>query len=138
FASLPFDQEWLYGMSLLAETAAALGEAGAAAALDRLLAPWSALVVCDAAEGLRGSLARYLGLLATTLERWTEAEERFAAALRTNGAMGLQPWLARTQEDDARMLRLRNEGDDVERAAELSAAALATFERLGMAVAAPA
>jgi hypothetical protein len=63
-AGLPFDQEWLFGMSFLAETATLLGERAAAAALYPALRPWSVLNVADQGEGIRGAVARYLGLLA--------------------------------------------------------------------------
>ena len=41
FASLPFDQEWLYGISMLAETASRLGDVASSEGLYRLLAPWA-------------------------------------------------------------------------------------------------
>ncbi len=47
--------------------------------------------------------------------------------------MGFRPWLARTQDDYARMLRLRDDPGDTERAAALEAAALATYEEMGAA-----
>jgi hypothetical protein len=40
FASLPFDEEWLVGMGLLAETAAALADPAPAPALYELLLPY--------------------------------------------------------------------------------------------------
>jgi tetratricopeptide (TPR) repeat protein len=129
-AALPFDQEWLFGMSLLAETAALVGDTDAAAALYRKLLPWNALNVADVAEGCRGAVSRYLGLLAATLGRWADANDHFEHALAMNERMGFRPWLARTQDDFARMLRLH--GDD-DRAAALEAAARATYEELGAA-----
>ena len=65
-SALPFDQEWLYGMSLLAETSALLRDTDSAAILYELLVPWAAFNAADWPEGIRGSLARYLGMLATT------------------------------------------------------------------------
>jgi tetratricopeptide (TPR) repeat protein len=128
-AALPFDMEWLLAMSLLAETAALLPDPASAAVLYRLLRPWGALNVSDHPEGIRGSVARYLGLLATTLSLWREAEEHFEYALRANERMGLRPWLARTQDDLARLLRVR--GAEA-RAEELHSSALATYRELGM------
>jgi tetratricopeptide (TPR) repeat protein len=126
-AALPFDQEWLFGMSLLAETAALHADVDAAAQLYRPLEAWAGLNAADVAEGCRGAVSRYLGLLAETLERWDEAEEHFEHALAMNERMGFQPWLARTQDDYARMLSRR--GD--ERAAELETAAHAIHQKLG-------
>jgi tetratricopeptide (TPR) repeat protein len=132
FSALPFDQEWLFGMSLLAETAALLGDANAAADLYRLLLPWAGRNVVDQAEGIRGSLARYMGLLAMTGKRWDDAELHFEDALTMNARMGARPWLAHTANDYARMLRARNGRGDRERAQELLEKALATYRDLGM------
>jgi tetratricopeptide (TPR) repeat protein len=131
-SALPFDQEWLFGMSLLAETAALLGDANAAADLYRLLLPWAGRNVVDQAEGIRGSLARYMGLLAMTGKRWDDAELHFEDALTMNARMGARPWLAHTANDYARMLRARNGRGDRERAQELLEKALATYRDLGM------
>ncbi len=106
-AALPFDQEWTFGMSLLAETCGLLGEAEHARALYDLLLPWRELNVVDQGEGIRGSVARYLGLLAAAGERWAEADRHFDDALTANAAMGLEPWLERTREDRERMARAR-------------------------------
>jgi DNA-binding SARP family transcriptional activator len=132
FSALPFDQEWLFGMSLLAETAALLGDTDSAAILYRLLHPWAALNAVDQAEGIRGSVARYLGLLATTTQRWDEAEVHFEDALAMNARMGARPWLAHTANDYARMLHARNSRGDRERAQALLGGALETYDELGM------
>ena len=131
-AALPFDQEWLYGMSLLAETAALLGDADRALALYRVLLPWAGLCAVDVGEGMRGSVARYLGLLAATAGRCTEAEQHFDDALAANERMGGRPWLAHTQADYARMLLARDQPGDRARAQDLLAEAQATYEELGM------
>jgi tetratricopeptide (TPR) repeat protein len=132
FGALPFDQEWLLGTSYLAETAAFLEDADSAAVLYRSLLPWSALVAVDVGEGFRGSVARYLGLLATTMGRWDDSEEHFEAALELNDRMGARPWLARTQEDYGRMLLARDAPGDPERAQDLFDAARRTYRELGM------
>ena len=119
FSVLPFDQEWLLGMSFLAETAAVVGDAGRAAVLYRLLLPWSALNIVDEAEAIRGSAGRYLGLLAATMERWDAAERHFEDAIAMNARMGVRPWLARTQHDYAHMLLARGGPGDRERATAL-------------------
>jgi DNA-binding SARP family transcriptional activator len=132
FASLPFDQEWLYGMSMLAETATQLGDVASADHLYRLLEPWAARNISDPAEAIRGSAARYLGLLAATAGSWAEAAEHFENAMAENERMGFRPWLARTQEDFALMLRARGEAGDEERAGDLEGAALVAYAELGM------
>jgi DNA-binding SARP family transcriptional activator len=130
-AALPFDQEWLLGASLLAETCALVADARSAEILHRSLLPWEALNAVDQSEGARGSVSRYLGLLATMLERWEEAARHFGHALAMNERMGFRPWFARTHDDFARMLRLRGEPRDEKRAAALEAAALAIYDELG-------
>jgi tetratricopeptide (TPR) repeat protein len=132
FSALPFDQEWLYATSLLAETAALLENERSAAVLYRLLLPWAALNVVDHPEGLRGSASRYLGLLATTLRRWDDAEAHFDHAQAMNARIGARPWLAHTQRDQARMLVVRGAPGDRQRAEELHEGAVAIYGALGM------
>jgi DNA-binding SARP family transcriptional activator/class 3 adenylate cyclase len=132
FGAVPFDHEWLYGMSLLAETAALLSDTDSAVVLYRLLRPWAALNVVDQAEGIRGSLARYLGMLAMTGERWDDAELHFEDALTMNTRMGARPWLAHTASDYARMLHARDGRGDRERAQKLLERALGAYRELGM------
>jgi DNA-binding SARP family transcriptional activator/tetratricopeptide (TPR) repeat protein len=131
-SALPFDQEWLCGMSLLGETASLVGDAGSAAVIYRLLTPWAAFNAADTAEGIRGSVSRYLALLATTLNRFDAAERHFEDAVAMNARMGLRPWLARTQDDYARMLLARDDPGDHERVQQLVATALASYRELGM------
>jgi DNA-binding SARP family transcriptional activator len=132
FSALPFDAEWLYGLSLLAETCGILGESGAAAVLYDLLQPWALLNVADIAEGIRGSTSRYLAILATVMRRWADAERHFDNALLQNAQMGFLPWVARTQQDFARMLVARDAAGDKKRAEELRSQALETCRELGL------
>jgi DNA-binding SARP family transcriptional activator len=128
-ATLPFDQEWLYGMSLLAETAALVGDATSSAVVYRLLLPWATFNAADTAEGMRGSVSRYLGLLAP---RPDEAERHLESALESNASMGARPWLAHSKADLARTLLRRDGAGDRERANELIRDAVATYRQLGM------
>jgi tetratricopeptide (TPR) repeat protein len=132
FSALPFDQEWLYGMSLLAETCSFLSDPALAAVLHRLLRPYAALNTLDPPDGIRGSVSRYLGILATTMERWSDAERHFEDALAMNDRMGARPWLAYTQDDYARMLSARDLPGDRDRAHELLRTARITYRALGM------
>lgn len=132
FSALPFDHEWLFAMSLLADTSALLGDADSAAGLYGLLLPWKAFNVVDYPEGIRGSVARYLGILATTTQRWEEAEVHFEEAIAMNKKMGARPWVAHTQRDYAEMLLARNEAGDRERAVSMIEQALVTYRQLGM------
>ena len=129
FASVPFDIEWLYGMSLLAETCALLSDGDAAAELYGLLLPYAGFNAADVPEGIRGSVSRYLGLLASTMSRFEEARRHFEDAMEMNERMGARPWLAHSQEDYGRMLLERGE---TERASALIATAIAIYRELGM------
>jgi len=106
-----------------------------------LLAPWAAFNAADIGEGYRGSVSRYLGLLATTTKCWEEAEHHFEDALAMNANMGARPWLAHTKDEYARLLLARarsrrrwsyDEASDRDRAAELFGEAHATYRELGM------
>jgi tetratricopeptide (TPR) repeat protein len=132
FSVLPFDQEWLFGMSFLAETAALLSASDAAAVLYDQLLPWAALNAVDVGEGFRGSVSRYLGLLAAMLGRHDDAVSHYRAAVEMNERMGGRPWLAHAQEEYARTLVARAAPGDAERAEALLQQATSTYEELGM------
>lgn len=131
FATLPFDEEWLVSMSLLAQTARALGDVEHASVLYELLLPYSERVAVAYTEISAGSVSHYLGLLAATMERWDDAARHFEAALVVNARIGARPWLAHTQEDYAQML-LAQRTTDRDKALELLGDALATYRDLGM------
>ena len=130
FVGMPLDAEWLYGMSLLAETDALVGDVDRADELYGLLTPYATLNAVNVPEGMRGSMSRYLGLLAATKKAWPDAERHFSDALEANERMGLRPWLAHTQEDYARMLLGRDRDSSL--GAELLHLAIATYRELGM------
>jgi tetratricopeptide (TPR) repeat protein len=132
FADLPFDSEWLFQVSLLSQVCTFLGDTRHAAKLYELLLPYAGCNVLAYPALSLGSASRYLGLLASTLSRWAEAERHFDAAIEMNAQMGARPWASHTQHDYARMLFARNASADRERALELIAAALTTYRELGM------
>jgi tetratricopeptide (TPR) repeat protein len=133
FAQIPFDEEWLVGVGLLAEVAHSRGDRPRAQALLDQLAPYASQVAVAYPEISIGSVARYLGLLAATLGRWDDAQRYFDEALVMNERIGARPWLAHTQEDYARMLLARDRPEDQEQAAELLGQAQALYRELGMA-----
>jgi tetratricopeptide (TPR) repeat protein len=133
FDQFPRDANWLNAMDELAQVCAALGDRGRAALLYERLAPYERHhVVIAFAEGCEGSVARYLGLLAATMQRWDDAARHFDAALAMNAALGARPQLAHTQREYAVMLRARGAPGDEARAAALEAAAFAAYVELGM------
>jgi tetratricopeptide (TPR) repeat protein len=132
FAGLPFDEEWLVSLGLLAETATTLGDVERAADLYQRLLPYGDRVAYCYLEFSIGSVARYLGLSASTMERWDDAERHFGDALHVNERVGARPWLARTQEDYARMLLARAAAGDRDKALQLLADARSNYRELGM------
>lgn len=133
FAAIPRDIGWLFGMSLLPEVAAFLGDLEAAATMYDLLEPYAGLVAFSPPELCLGAVSRGLGVLATTLSRFEEAAVHFEEAVETNERLRARPWAARTRYDHARMLLSRDAPGDRERALDLLAQAHATSRELGMA-----
>jgi tetratricopeptide (TPR) repeat protein len=135
FAAIRRDPtDWLGGLVLVPETCAFLGDADRAAVLYELLRPYAHLHLNGANHLLSwGSVARYVGLLAMTLEQWEAAEEHFEKALSFNARIGSPPAVARTEHDYATMLLRRGRPGDADRAQTLAAQAQATAEQLGMA-----
>jgi len=132
FAGVPFDEEWLASICLLAETAASLGDLSRGRALYELLVPYSERVGTSYPEISVGAVARYLGLLAAAESRWDDAKRHFEDAIDVNSRIGARPWLAHTQENYSRMLRAHGHARDEEKATELFETAVSTYRELGM------
>ena len=127
------DEQWLISVCLLAETACAVvGDGAPAAYLYDLLLRYGGQNAVAVPELALDSVSRTLGLLATALGRFEDAERHFERATMMNERMGARPWVAHTQHEHARMLLLRDAEGDRERAAELLARAQATYRELGM------
>jgi tetratricopeptide (TPR) repeat protein len=126
------DAEWLFSMSLLPDPCAYLGDRDGAAKLHEILLPFRDLYSHAPVEAAFGSIARCLGVLATTLGRFDEAEEHFALALETETHMRARPWFAHAQHDLAKMLLARGGRGDRARAGELLGEAAAAYSELGM------
>jgi DNA-binding SARP family transcriptional activator/tetratricopeptide (TPR) repeat protein len=133
FETLPRDANWLIAVTLLAEVCGALGDAGRAGELYALLAPHGGRnVLVGRAASCNGAASRLLGILATVLGHWDEAERRFAEAREMHIQMGATPWLARTELAWAEMLLARGEPGDERAARERLAEAIVTADALGM------
>jgi class 3 adenylate cyclase/tetratricopeptide (TPR) repeat protein len=133
FATLPRDYRWMGAIAMLAEVAVTLRDRPRAAALYQALSPFAARnVLFGRAAVVFGSAARYLGLLATVLGRWEEAEGHLARALATNTAMQAWPSVAHTHLALARLAIARAGMDAAGEAADHVASALAIAERLHM------
>jgi len=117
---------------LLSETAARLGDGDHAATLYELLLPYSDRVALSYPEISLGPVSRFLGILASTTARWSDAERHFEDALALSERIGARPWLARTQEDYGRTLLARDEPGDAAKAHGLLDTAVALRGELGM------
>jgi tetratricopeptide (TPR) repeat protein len=132
FAELPRDEEWLFGMSLLAPVCAFLGDTRRAALLYDLVAPYADRNALSVPDLSTGSLSRPLGILAAALERRDDATRHFEDALTMNARMGARPWVAHTQRDYAAMLLGRGAPGDRESAERLLALARDGYRQIGM------
>ncbi len=136
FDELHRDWLWTTCLALLSETCAVLGDANRAPLLYELLKPLAGrnLFVGIPANpyAFLGSASRTLGLLATTLERWSDARQLFEDALNMHSRMRARPWVARTQHDYAKMLLARDEPGDRDKALALLEEALTVARELGM------
>jgi DNA-binding SARP family transcriptional activator len=128
------DEEWLFGVCILAEACATLGDTGAGARLYEVLTPYASLNAIAVPEAALDSTSRALGILATLLGRLDDAAGHFEEALDMNQRMGAVPWLAHTRHAYADMLGVRGGAGDRTRAEELRSQALATYRELGMQV----
>jgi hypothetical protein len=132
FADLPRDNEWIFTMCLLAETAVLLQDPSRIEALYEQLAPYAAWNAFGPAEGLLGSVESFLGLLAGAAGRLDDALDHLDRGEAENARMGFHAHLARTRFWSARVLRARDAAGDRERADAQLAAAASAAERVGM------
>ena len=121
------DAEWLFSMSLLPDPVARLCGDDGAAKLYSVLLPYEELYAQAPVEATFGCLARGLGVLATKLRRFDDAERHLELAAEVETRMRARPWLAHVKHDLARMLRAR--GDD-DLATETAAEAAAAYREL--------
>ncbi len=129
----PVDALWIASITYLVDVCTFLEDRPRAAILYQLLLPYAGrTVVIGSAAACYGAVSRYLGELATTLERWDEAAQHFEDALKMNARMEAWPWLAHTQYQYATMLLARDQPGDGEKARDLLKAALLTARKLGM------
>lgn len=133
FAAVPRDGLWASSIAYLAEVCAFLEDGERAGELYAYLAPYEGRnVVAGPNIACAGAVTRHLGLLAMVMERWTDAERHFQAALEMNARQGARPWLAHTQFQFGAMLLLQGRSADRERALDLIEAAAASALEMGM------
>lgn len=143
FALLSRDHTWLASIAFLGEACAILADRARGAALYDLLRPYESEVVIVGHPALHyeGSVDRILGLLATSLERWTAARRHFERGIALDQRMGAPLFVASAQCEYARMLMTaaRRPDPPVDRdwpgpdaALRLLSASIETTARLGM------
>lgn len=131
FASMPPNEEWIFGLCLLVEVTDALGATEHARTLYQLLLPYASRNAVSAPDSCLGAVSRSLGVLAAMLGRWDESTGQFDHAIAMNERTGGRPWLARTQCDYASALLRSGRAGDSERAAELISAASTVAREVG-------
>jgi hypothetical protein len=119
-------------MTNLAEICVFLGDEDAARRLLALLAPYAdRFVVKDRAMVCKGSVSRFLGLLAATAGRPDESLRQLRAALAVHQRIPAPPLVARTEFDVADVIATQHGVSDP-RATEHARRGLALAETLGM------
>jgi tetratricopeptide (TPR) repeat protein len=126
------DAEWLFSMALLADPCGSLTHERGAAKLYPLLVPFEQLYAVAPIEGSFGAMARGVGVLATVLGRYDDAERHLEAAIEIERRMGGRPWLAHAHHDLAATLLARGAPGDRQRVEEHRDAALGLYRELGM------
>jgi DNA-binding SARP family transcriptional activator len=122
-AAIPQDGDWMLVAALTADLAASLQDAERAEQLYELVAPYADTnVVIGLGAACLGSTSRYLGRLALTMDRRSDAVDHLRAAMAANASLGAVVQLAHTQVDLARAL---GPGAEAEQLAGLAAATAA-------------
>ncbi len=89
------------------------------------------IVVIGAVSDTNGPMSRVAGILATTLERWDDAERHFESALLVNQKIGSRRHATRTRYGYAKMLTARDAEGDRERALEMLTQAIDDAQEMG-------
>jgi DNA-binding NarL/FixJ family response regulator len=114
--TMPLDNSWAYGMTMLAEVVARLNDGGLAVTLHDALLPFAQLMATGGGEIAGGSLHRSLGQLASVLGRADDALARFEAARAVHRAYRADIWITHTDVDEA-VARLRRGTEEDRRVA---------------------
>jgi class 3 adenylate cyclase/tetratricopeptide (TPR) repeat protein len=129
---MPPDPNWIIAVIRSAAVCADLDDRQAAGRLYPLLAPLADRVAGNGVIWL-GSVAHFLGVLASTLGHFEDAERHLAAGEAANERLGAPGWLARSRLERARLLRRRGAPEDADDARRLVDQAMGTARELGLA-----
>lgn len=128
--SLPRDHVWLLTLSLMAEAAALIGDAGHAEPLLALLEPYAGQVCAGAhATVVLGTVDSHLGALCALRGDLDGGERWLRRALRLEERLGAPLMRARTSAALARVLSTRGRPGDRREAAELAEVAWSLLDR---------
>jgi tetratricopeptide (TPR) repeat protein len=130
-ADVPPDPNWIIVVARAASVAAALDDRAAATRVSELLAPYADRIAGNGIIWI-GSVAHHLGVLATTLEHFEEAERYLVAADSTHERVHAPGWRARTRLARARLLLRRGHPEDAKEARQLLSQVTATARDLGL------
>jgi DNA-binding CsgD family transcriptional regulator len=108
--AVPADALRLSSLALLTVAGTALRRVREAAVLQRALQPHSGQVVLQGVVAWEGAVDHYLGLLATTLGRYDEAERALTSGLRLHEAWGAVPLVRASLDGLAALRGLRTAG----------------------------
>ncbi len=122
----------LFALCVFSRACVYLGDTQRAALLYESLTPFADRMACMAFFIAFGSIAGYLGLLATILGRWDEAQRHFEAAIQKNERVGARPFAAGARYDYAQMRLARGKPGDHDKALALVNQTLEEARALGM------
>jgi DNA-binding SARP family transcriptional activator len=109
-----------------------VGDRQWAEVLFDLIAPYAGSNCSLGVASFLGAADHWLGVLAGVSGRYTVAIQHLEAALARHRDMGSRPWTALTQEAYGRVLTLRGEEADIDRARMLTGSAMRTAGELGL------
>jgi hypothetical protein len=132
FTSVTHDLTWLHNLAFLAVGCRSVGTVADAAVLESMLSPHAELVAYGGA-GCYGSVAHFLGLLATMQVELERADWWFDKAVQINASMHAPLLQAATLIARADLLDRRGHGSDSDRSAQLRGEAHDVATRLGAA-----
>jgi tetratricopeptide (TPR) repeat protein len=104
-----------------------------AEALYELAVPYAGSNCTLGVASFLGAADHWLGVLAGTAGRFTEAIAHLEAALARHREMGARPWTALTEEAYGHVLSMRGQAADAGQAAKLAESAMRTADELGLA-----
>jgi tetratricopeptide (TPR) repeat protein len=132
FKNIPEDVQWMATMTTLGEISAAVGRREGTDELYEVMSryPEGNATVGDAI--CYGPIARSLGIVASVLGRWEDAERHFLNAIELSEREDMRPSLAQGRMNYGDMLLRRDAPGDREKARAFLQQALEAAQQMGM------